>query len=255
MTADAIVADVAAAVEQRVSYLRCHHRAPTEDGWVRCADLITDPDRLAVAIADTAAGRGTTDPQVAASLFVQDYSFRLPSIAVAAYALNLPVPSVAPTTTAIRMKCDRPAEVAILDPACVAGDAESLTVAVLDDHLAPFIGAVRATTRIGERLLWGNVAASLARIFRAVQSSTGPLGDPAVRERAVEFERAASERLGGLGSYCTIEAPGALGWWWTRTNCCLWYQTEGGWRCDDCSLHQPSELAEKRRAELDEATS
>jgi ferric iron reductase protein FhuF len=241
--------EVISAVQARVSYLRCATDAPPADGWTMCADLIGDPDLLRAEIDATAAGRGTTDPQVAASLYAQAYAFRVPSIAVAAYALGLPIPSTTPTTTAVRIARHRPAELAITDPSCAAMDVTDLAETLLDGHLAPFVEAVRATTQIGARLLWGNVAASIATIFRAVQSS-GPLGDPDVRERAAAFEEVARAWLDGLGSYSTVAAPDVLGWYWTRTSCCLWYQTSSGHYCDDCSLHDPDELAARRVAEL-----
>lgn len=245
--------DVVAAVKARVSYLRCSNDAPPADGWISCADLIADPDRLRAEMDRTATGRGTDDLQVAASLYAQAYAFRVPSIAVAAFALGLPTPSTAPEVTAIRIARHRPAELAITNPDCAPTDADRLAHELLDGHLAAFIATVRATTRIGERLLWGNVAASIATIFRAVQS-TGPLGDPIVRDRAVEFHRAAAPWLGGLGDYSTVEVPGAVGWHWNRTSCCLWYQTTSGSYCDDCSLHDPADLAAKRLAELSEST-
>ena len=240
--------EVVTAVQERVSYLRCSTTAPPEAGWVRCADLIGDPRRLRSEIDSTAAGRGTDDPQVAASLYAQSYAFRVPSIAVAAFALGLPIPSTDPAVTSVRLGRHRPAEVAILDPSCRTLDTSAFADELLDGHLAPFVAAVRATTRIGERLLWGNVAASLATIFRSLDR--GPLGDAAVRGRAAAFEAATSTRLGGLGDYSTIVAPEAVGWYWTRTNCCLWYQTASGFYCDDCSLRDPAELSAKRLADL-----
>lgn len=247
------LATTAETIQTRVSYLRCSQEAPAADGWIRCADLIGDPDRLRREIDSTAAGRGTTDPQVAASLYTQAYAFRLPSIAVAAFALGLPVPTTAPELTAIRLGRHRPAEVAILDGTCTTVDANTFVTELFDAHFAPFVAAVRARTRVGERLLWGNVAASLAAIFRSVD--VGPLGDVAVRARAAEFERAADPWLAGLGSYSTIDTPDASGWYWTRTSCCLWYQTESGFTCDDCSLRDPTGQTAKRLAELTGSTS
>jgi ferric iron reductase protein FhuF len=240
--------DVVAAVQARAPYLRCSPSAPGGEGWIVCADLVADPDRLRREIDATAAGRGTTDPQVAASLYAQAYAFRVPSIAVAAYAVGLPVPSVVPAVTAVRIARHRPAELAILDPTCRPMSAAEVARMVVDEHLAPFVAAVRATTRIGERLLWGNAAASIAAIFRAVQG-VGPTGDPEVRVRARELF-AAAPHLDGLGDYTCIEVPRALGWYWDRTSCCLWYQTTSGAYCDDCSLHDPSELEARRRADL-----
>lgn len=246
------LAATVAAIQSRVSYLKCSTAAPVEDGWIRCADLIADPDRLRDEIDATATGRGTDDAQVAASLYAQSYAFRLPSIAVAAYALGLPVPTTSPAHTAIRIGRYRPAELAILDDTCSRIDTPALVQELFDEHLAPFVAAVRATTRVGERLLWGNVAASLATIFRALD--TAPLGDPAVRTKAGEFEQAATPWLDGLGSYSTIDTPAAIGWYWNRTNCCLWYQTDSGFYCDDCSLRDPSELSDKRLAALNGST-
>lgn len=247
------LAATVAAIQQRVSYLRCAEQAPTDEGWIACADLIADPDRLRAEIDATAAGRGTDDPQVLASLYVQSYSFRLPSIAVAAFALGLPAPITSPGSTAIRIARHRPAELAVLDPACRPVDADTIASELFEGHLAPFIAAVRAGTRVGERLLWGNVAASIATIFRAVQS-VGPHGDPAVRDRAAELDQVTRPWLDGLGEYSTVEVPDATGWFWTRTSCCLWYRTSNGSYCDDCSLHDPTELAQRRLTETTGST-
>ncbi len=241
--------DIVAVIQTRVPYLRCATTARAEDGWIRCADLLDHPALLGREIAATAAGRGTTDAQVAASLYAQAYGFRVPSIAIAAHALGLPVPTVEPAAMAIRIARHRPAELAILRAECSAMEAATLAPALFAHHLAPFIAAVRSTTTIGERLLWGNIAASIATIFRAVQS-TGDHGDPAVRERATAFEAAAAPWLRGLGSWSSIETPVALGWFWDRTSCCLWYRTETGSYCDDCSLLDRDQLAATRLAGL-----
>lgn len=242
------LADVVDAVQARASYLRCGERPPAgEDGWLGCAGLISDPDLLHRQIAHSADGRGTDDIQVLASLWVQSYAFRVPSIAVAAWALGLPVPTVAPADTLVRVARHRPSEVAVTVDDVGTVDAATLVARVVDEHLAPFVAAVRSTVRVGERMLWGNVATSLAAIFRSVHS--GPHGDPAVRERATAFFVEAPV-LASLGGYSTIEVAGALGWWWDRSNCCLWYRIPGNELCEDCSLHDPAERAARRRAEL-----
>ncbi len=241
--------DVVGIVRERADYLRCTTVAPSHDRWVPCGDLVGDPDLLRAEIAATASGRGTEDLAVAASLYVQAYAFRLPSIAVAAFALGLPVPSVEPASTALRTARHRPAELALLDPRLTAVDAGELVERLLPGHLEPLVATAHEAVRVGHRLLWGNVAASLATIFRAVQSS-GPLGDPDVRRRADEFFAAAQPWLAGLGDWSIIEVPDALGWFWTRTSCCLWYQTTSGFTCDDCSLHDDTALAAQRRGTL-----
>lgn len=242
---------VVAAVQQRAAYLRCSGEAPPGDGWLACRDLLDDPALLRRHIDATAAGRGTDDPQVAASLFAQAYAFRVASIAVAAYALGLPGPSVRPEDTAIRIARHRPAELAVTSAALEVRSAAGLADAVLGGHLAPFIAAVRAGTRVGERLLWGNAAASIATILRAVQPA-GPAAEP-IRARAAELF-AAAPQLDGLGSWSTLTVAGATGWYWDRTSCCLWYRSAGGPYCDDCSLNDPATTIERRRHELVRST-
>ena len=241
--------DVAAAVQERVSYLTCATEAPADDGWIMCSALIADPALVRREIEATLAGRRTDDLQVAASLYVQSYAYRVASLAIAAYALGLPSPSCHPGALAIRVQRHRPARVAVLDPDCHAVDAPAVADQLLEEHLRPFIATVRASIRIGQRLLWGNVASAIASIFGAVHAAD-PCGDPAVRHRAATFHAAAEPWLAGLGEWSELETPGAFGWYWNRTSCCLWYQTDGGWYCEDCSLHDRVELDAARAAPL-----
>jgi hypothetical protein len=122
------------------------------------------------------------------------------------------------------------------------------------------IDAVRARITVGERLLWGDVAASMAVIFRAVEGAVGARDERlAVRQRADAFFDRAGDRLRGLGAFELVgepdtPAPGADGWFWGRTNCCLWYRTSNGRLCDDCSLLDPEERRQQWREQLRGAT-
>jgi hypothetical protein len=49
------------------------------------------------------------------------------------------------------------------------------------------------------------------------------------------FELVAPE-MQDLGSFLSIESQDGRGWFWERTNCCLFYQIEGHAKCADCSL-------------------
>jgi ferric iron reductase protein FhuF len=120
--------------------------------------------------------------------------------------------------------------------------------ALLVDHFEPFVERVHASFTIGARLLWGNVASSCAVAFRAVESSGADAA--AVRRRAEAFVEAAAPWFGGLGGFSTLAVDGCEGWYWDRTNCCLWYRASGGSLCDNCSLHSTAELAAVRRREL-----
>ncbi len=84
---------------------------------------------------------------------------------------------------------------------------------------------------VGERLLWGNVAAACAVAFRALEPSR------AERARATEFMDACAPWFGDVGTF-TDELAGRQGWFWDRTSCCLWFRTASGQLCDNCSLRR-----------------
>lgn len=241
---------VLAAVRARVSYLRAATDAPADEGWISCADLCAGDPRLYEVIDATGEGRGTHDRQVAASLFTQAYAFRVGGVALAAYALGLPTPSVAPEQTAIQLARHRPSAIAHLDAELHTAGPETLARDLLEGHLAPFIAAVRKEITVGERLLWGNVATSCAVAFRAVEGESGAEA-PAIRAAADAFFAAATEWLDGLGGFITLSGAQRDGWFWERTNCCLWYQASGGQMCDDCSLLDPAERRAGWQSELD----
>jgi ferric iron reductase protein FhuF len=224
-----------AAVETTVDYIRASTDAPLDDGWISCATLLDDPARLGLLMAETGTGRDSRDRQVSASLFVQGYAFRIPSVALAAYALGRDRPSVAATTTAFRIARHRPAAVAYLDPEARSTGADELAAEVAE-HMGALIDATRAEVQVGERLLWGNVAASFAVAFRAVEGAVAAGDRASVQRRAADFFAAADPWLGGLGRFVTVERETGDQWLWERSNCCLWYRTADDRMCDDCSL-------------------
>lgn len=217
-------------VAQRVPYLSVSD-APTDgDDWVSCAALVADP---AIVIRATKPGFGTDDDIVAASLFTEAYAFRVAGIALAAYALDLPVPDLAPERVKVRTDKPRPTAVAYLNPNVRPTTANQLAADLVGAHFQPFVVATHDVFTVGERLLWGNVAAACAVAFRAVGDSDE------VRARAEEFMQAAQPWFADTGNF-TNELAGHQdqGWYWDRTSCCLWFRTAeaNGALCDNCSL-------------------
>jgi ferric iron reductase protein FhuF len=243
------LARVLAQVVDTVDYLRVATSAPPHEGWLSCADLVTRPAVLGALVRSTARGTGTHVHTVAASLFVQGYAFRIGALVLAPFALGLPTPSCDPLDTFIRMNGDQPATVAVTDRAVVHRDVERIAAELLGGHLAPLVAATTQEITVGRRLLWGNIASAIATVFRAVEGTAG-IDRSAVRARADAFLAAAEPWLSGLGRFEMVDGAARTGWYWTRSNCCLWYQSSNGRRCTDCSLHTPSELAAIRRAEL-----
>jgi len=223
---------VLAAVGSRVEHLAPPTERPgrTEPGWHDCGAITAaDLDR---ALDEAETG----DRQVAASLLLQSYAYRVAGISLAAYAVGLPWPSPAAPSTSVRLAGGRARAVRYgAAPLGPAGDARSLAEALFPGHLVRIVAALRASQRLGERLVWANVAASCAAAFRAVEGAARDRGDAAeqaaVRDRAL----ALFDQAPWLASTGSFEARGAE-WRWQRSACCLWYRTSGGRTCEGCSL-------------------
>jgi ferric iron reductase protein FhuF len=223
-----------------------------EGEWMSCGALIDDPPWLGRIISSTGHGVGTDDPVVAASVFVQGYSYRVLTLTVACLTASGVVPDASASSMAIGLVRHWPSQLAftrpavmMLDPAdavaALPADSDTITDAfrfvvdhAIDMHLRPLIESVRTGigVPVGQRLLWGNVAASAATAFRTMEGCLGPFVAP-LGER---FFALAPPTLRGLGSFVEIEQAGRRGWFWERTNCCLFDRLPGAVRCADCSL-------------------
>ena len=244
--------EVLRAVAHRVPYLQASI-ATEGDEWIRGDALVSDRATLTAVVRAAMAGFETDDEAVAASLFCEAYAFRVAGVVLAAYALDLPVPGIAPAATAVRVDKPRPPAVAYLGSEVRMLSARELASEVIGAHLAPFVESVHAEFRVGERLLSGNVAAACAVAFRAVESSAvlGARADRArVRDRAHAFVGACRPWFDGLGRFTVVEHEGREGWYWDRTSCCLWFRTTNGQLCDNCSLIDEAELHRRRLREL-----
>ena len=227
---------VLAAVGSRVGHLRASVGEPpeAEEGWRAC-DAITAAD-LEAAIAGAGAGAG--DRQVAVSLLVQSYAHRVAAVSLAAFAVGLPWPSPAAAATSVRLAGGRARALCFRAGTLgEAGDVGSLVDAAFTSHLVPFVSTVRACQRLGERVIWANIAASCAAAFRAVEGSARDRGDAgeqtSIRRRAVELLEHAPW-LEGTGWFDADSTD----WGWQRSACCLWYRTSGGRTCEGCSLRR-----------------
>ena len=246
------VDEVLTAVATYVPYLRAS-TTTVGDGWLACEALVADAEVLRRVVEGTKAGFETDDSAVAASLFAQAYAFRVSGAALAAYALDLPFPDVAPAATAVRIDKPRPTAVAHLSPSLTPPDPDRLSTALLDGHLRRFVDAAHGAFRVGERLLWGDVSASCAAVLRAVESSGAHRGQ--VRDRSAAFMAAAAPWFDGLGAFTIVQHAGHEGWYWDRSSCCLWFRTANGGFCDNCSLIDGDDLHTRRMRELEERAS
>lgn len=204
--------------------------------WRPLVDLYTDPEPLRARIAHVRDVLGT-DERVAASIAFQGLAARILSAPLAVAAVHGVVPLLTAQAVSFRagdespwpLRCAEPAAVPASDPAAAAA---ALADLLLDGHLAPLAAAVRAQVRVSMRLLWGNVASSVAAGRRLV-GERWP--DAARRAAAVAECLLATGPLAGSGELLPAGPPD---WEWTfrRHSCCLYYRVPGGGLCGDCVL-------------------
>jgi len=232
-------------VKSAVPYLRVA-TAVVDDGpeWLACEPIVTQPSALLDLVRSTAAGRGTDRDDVAMSLFVQGYAFRVASVAIGSWLVADRVLKVDASRTSIALGRDRPNAVLLDAPSFIQTSDALLGLHdnVIEGHLARLIETARAACRVGEALLWGNVAASCAASFGAFMD---PLVDRQleIRDRLMAFMAAARPEMRIAGEVVAVGSR----WAWQRHACCLWYQTESAFKCEDCSLWSE----EERRARVE----
>lgn len=229
-------------VTSTVDYLRVTvGDASDATDWLPCEGLVSEPTTLGELARATAAGRGTERDDVAMSLLVQGYAFRIASVAIGAWLLGDAVLDVSPAGMAIAIGRHRPNAVRFDDPRLVTTDDPlgALHAELVDGHFAPLVATAHKACRVGEALLWSNVSASCASAFGAFM---GPLPDrhEEIRDRAEAFFAAARGELASSGRV----VPVGTAWAWERKACCLWYRTTDGSRCADCSLWSDEERRE-----------
>jgi hypothetical protein len=117
--------------------------------------------------------------------------------------------------------------VACPDPAALA--------TLLTTLLTPIGTATRARAAVGERVLWGNVASSLASARRQVAAAR-----PEAVSRAADVARHLLTTA-PLALTATLHdpVPPDVGWTFHRRSCCLYHQVPGGATCGDCVLVPP----------------
>lgn len=104
--------------------------------------------------------------------------------------------------------------------------------AVLAGLLTPVVAAVRARVPVSERVLWGNVASSVASARQLVAAARP---DAAGAATAVARHLLTTPPLAGTAALRPPEPPD-VGWTFRRRSCCLYHRVPGGGLCGDCVL-------------------
>lgn len=183
-------------------------------------------DRIALGrLVESVAGRlGTTDPVIAASILQQGWAARVTSILTGSWALGLSAPDLA----AANLRCRpgvAPGQLVLVGDAEL--DRETSWRRAADDHLALLHRTLRTLCPIGDRLLWGNVAAAWAGSL-TVLAAQGRLD---VREDDRRMWPIPDD-LSELGHWYPARPTPRF----RRSTCCLYERLPGAGRCGDCSL-------------------
>lgn len=218
--------DLLQSVTALVSFLRWRIGPPAE-GELSSIELARRPDVLADAVRSTAAGRGTDDDQVAASLWWQSYAYRVAGTTLVCWLVSGAAPDPSAEGMAVGISRWRPSSVVYAAEAGTVGDLDDLVERLLAGHLDPVAESLRARHSLGAALIAGNTAASIESALGAVAAAPGA-PDLAGRRSAL---RAALPAV----VTATVDVTGPEP---RRRTCCLWWKTteSAGRLCADCSL-------------------
>jgi ferric iron reductase protein FhuF len=218
--------DLLTAVTDLVPFLRWRI-GPFDPDELPAAELVEDPDRLVQAVTASAEGRGTDDPQVAASLWWQSYAYRVAGTTFASWLVAGAAPDPAASGMAVGVSRSRPSTVTWSADAGTITDLDHLVGHLFDKHLGPVAISLRTRYNLGAALVRGNIAAGIESAFGAVCGAAGapPLAQEVAAARAVLPQ----------GVRATIELTDSG---YRRRSCCLWWKTSDadGRLCADCSL-------------------
>lgn len=189
-------------------------------GWRPTREVI---DSEVPALVESLAQIREASPAVAGSLFVLEYARRLSWPVLAAHLRD--GAWLDPGRHNVHLAADPgPPRIGFAQAASTDGPrGTGEVVGALVHHLDHLVEAVRRTTRVGRRTLWGNVAVAVAQAFMALSWASPGRNRFAERaERGLE----GNDRLRGLVTVDAVHHDGE-DWMvvWRRT-CCL------AFRCD-----------------------
>ncbi|WP_224390548.1 (2Fe-2S)-binding protein [Pseudonocardia sp. ICBG1293] len=199
------------------------------------ADVLA-PDALLDRVERTRAALGAPPPlgrRIAASIAVQGLAAKLLSAPVAALALHRVLVDLRPST--LWWSATPLGDVVALDPPRVtpcAGPGPDALAPLVDRVLAPLVETAGERFGVSGRVLWGNVASSVAGAKRVLDIQRPDAADAVA---VVAADLLGHPRLAGTGERRTPVAPDHA-WTFRRHSCCLYYRVPGGSTCADCVL-------------------
>lgn len=183
---------------------------------------------------------GTDDRMIAASYGFQTVTSRIAGVTVVGALARGASPAVTFERLRWRELPDGYGVAVGVTPDDLVPMTPAQAVAQYVDVVAAWSTAMRAVTRIAERLLWGDAAASLAGVLRRC-TWTGLV--PADRATTLLAQFQAGAPSPALVEPVTIDGHPTF----RRATCCLLTKAGGLGMCEECSLLSPARFADGQR--------
>jgi ferric iron reductase protein FhuF len=248
------VAESLGRLDAGVSWAGVQAAADSRPGWVRCSDLLADPDRLRGwqrAVADAYGGPDDDGTLTAQGLVLDWYLAAVTLPAAGAFHLDRRVIELTPERMQIRVgpPGSPVAAIAVESPrwAGLPGDeragpdstvvdgvdalADLLRTAVVG-HAERLLAAYEPTTRIGRHGLWAAVTDALDVAFMTGGWVSGDMARAAADARLVLGD--AAPLVGGSTLHEIDDARGRRHWTRRRWSCCFLYRAPGAGECVTC---------------------
>ena len=246
------VAESLGRLDAGVSWAAVQASADTRPGWVRCSDLLADPDRLRAwqRSAAEAYGGGDDDGALTGQGLVLDWylaAVTLPAAGI--FHLDRRVIDLAPERVLVRigapgapvaatavespwwagLPADPGADATVDDVEALAG----LLRAAVVGHAERLQAAYGPTTRIGRHGLWGAVTDALDVAFMTGGWVSGDMARAAADARLVLGDGEAP-LVGGSTLHEIDDVRGRRHWTRRRWSCCFVYRAPGIGECVTC---------------------
>ncbi len=236
--------------------ITCQTRPPGP--WTPATDLTGTASSAWPEIIDAYADTlGTTQRRIAASIALQHHGTRVAGLAIGSWALLGAVPSLSAEGLHVRFDQGRTTELWLPEPrrAEPSSPREPQLETLgreLFGHLRPVVDAVRRTAPLNTRRCWGNLAASCAGIFCALDRLVPPERTAEIRAHAAAFFAVPEWPVFGLVDWQVWGGPPSDGLCHERRTCCLIRDIPGKQPCESCSIRPPAERRAAWEASLRE---
>lgn len=186
-------------------------------------------------LGDVAWARAAQPGQVASSLTVQGIAMRLGGVALAGVVLERVLLLAAPENIYVGVQGPM-FSVAITDAEVVTASGPDDLLPQwaehwLDGHLRSLVDSIRRAQRVGEALLWGNIASAVAATYVVFDWWDPSCEGRRLAERTLEL---GAPRLAASASLVDLEVAGRVGLRSERTACCLMRLIPDARLCPTC---------------------